>query len=495
MLTSRHRRPAYVGTFSLGNVDQTAQSVRWSFVADNSALKFLSANQIVAQTYAVTITDDFGGSDTENVTVELHGVNDAVRSAGNGGNALSVSVIEGLTAVTTIATSDADASDTYTWMLSGADAALFSISAAGVLSFNNAPDFENPNDAGGNRVYDLVVQVSDSGSSDTQAVTVTLTNANEPPVLAGDLAATVAEGGSVVITTADLGEADPDDAGTGLTYKVTAATNGEVRLNGTATTAFTAQDVADGLVTFQHDGSETTAASFEFTLADGGEDGATSVSGTFNLTVNQPPVAMADTGAVTGNVITSFSLEQIARGFGGFKIVGENAALGGGDFAGISVAGTGDVNGDGVPDVLVGAQGHAPGALPIWCTGRPMARLSISTMLRVGSGGFKIIGENAGDLAGTIVSDLGDLNNDGFADIVAYAGSDDGGEAGQRLTLSLATAIRALSIWTQIAVGNGGYKIIGFASDSRITHSITGVPDINGDRLPELLIGADGFRR
>ena len=71
----------YVGTFSLGNVDQTAQSVRWSFVADNSALQFLSANQIVAQTYAVTISDDFGGSDTENVTVDCTASTTRCRSA------------------------------------------------------------------------------------------------------------------------------------------------------------------------------------------------------------------------------------------------------------------------------------------------------------------------------------------------------------------------------------------------------------------------------
>ena len=311
-------------------------------------------------------------------------------------------------------------------------------------------------------------------------------------MLAGDLAATVAEGGSVVITTADLGEADPDDAGAGLTYTVTAATNGEVRLNGTATTTFTAQDVADGLVTFQHDGSETAAASFEFTLADGGEDGATSVSGTFNLTVNEPPVAMADTGAVTGNVITSFSLEQIARGFGGFKIVGENAALG----AAILPASRSPAPATSMATACLTSwsarRATRRGALPIWCTGRPMARLSISSMLRVAPGGFKIIGENAGDLPEQSCPISATSTMTGLPTLLSMPAPMMAAKPGAAYVV-FGNGNTSVVDLDKIAVGNGGYKIIGFASDSRITHSITGVPDINDDGLPELLIGLTGF--
>ena len=47
----------------------------------------------------------------------------------------------------------------------------------GALAFAAAPDFETPNDAGGNNVYDVTVQVSDgNGGSDTQAIAVTVTN-------------------------------------------------------------------------------------------------------------------------------------------------------------------------------------------------------------------------------------------------------------------------------------------------------------------------------
>ena len=69
--------PGYVGTFSLDAVDQSGNSVGWDFVVDNFALQSLRANQTVTQTYIVTISDQLGGSTVQNVTVQLHGVNDA----------------------------------------------------------------------------------------------------------------------------------------------------------------------------------------------------------------------------------------------------------------------------------------------------------------------------------------------------------------------------------------------------------------------------------
>ncbi len=130
--------------------------------------------------------------------------------------------------------------------------------------------------------------------------TITITAANDAPVIAGDLAANVPSGGIYVLTTVDLGEADPDDTGAGLTYTVDASVNGVILVNGSEETSFTAKDVADGKVSFMHDGSITTDASFDFTLADGGEDGALPVSGTFNLVVNDAPTGSATATLAVG---------------------------------------------------------------------------------------------------------------------------------------------------------------------------------------------------
>ena len=150
------------------------------------------------------------------------------------------------------------------------------------IQFAN-PTSDNP--PVGARAITLTLDDNNAGVVTSSSATVTITAINDAPVIAGDLTATVAEGATYQVTTADLGEADPDDAGTGLTYTVTSQTNGTVKLNGSAATQFTAQDVIDNKVSFTHDGSEANNASFGFTLADGGEDGALAASGTFNLTV------------------------------------------------------------------------------------------------------------------------------------------------------------------------------------------------------------------
>jgi Ca2+-binding RTX toxin-like protein len=95
----------------------------------------------------------------------------------------------------------------------------------------------------------------------------------------------------VVLTTADLNEADPDDAGAALTYTVTGASHGQILLDGVAATSFTQADLETGHVSFKHDGTETTAASFTVTLTDAA--GATSPAATVNASVtpvNDPPV-------------------------------------------------------------------------------------------------------------------------------------------------------------------------------------------------------------
>ena len=84
----------------------------------------------------------------------------------NNGNALAIDVAEATTAVTTIAVADVEAGETLAYSLSGADAALFSINASGVLRFKSAPDFGAPSDVGGDNVYDVTVHVTDGVSYD-----------------------------------------------------------------------------------------------------------------------------------------------------------------------------------------------------------------------------------------------------------------------------------------------------------------------------------------
>ncbi len=98
-----------------------------------------------------------------------------------------------------------------------------------------------------------------------------------------------------------LNEGDPDDSGAGLIYTLTGdVSNGTLKLNGTAlnvSDTFTQADIDAGLVTYDHDDSETTTDSFDFSLADGGEDGSTPATGTFSINIT--PVNDAPTVSLT----------------------------------------------------------------------------------------------------------------------------------------------------------------------------------------------------
>ena len=119
---------------------------------------------------------------------------------------------------------------------------------------------------------------------------------NQAPTIGTNSPLLVLEGASGTITTALLNEADPDDSGFGVVYTVTSGpSSGTLRLSGSSTTAFTQADIDAGRVTYQHDGSNVTADSFAFSLADGGEDGVQPATGTFNFSItatNDPPTGV-----------------------------------------------------------------------------------------------------------------------------------------------------------------------------------------------------------
>ncbi len=109
----------------------------------------------------------------------------------------AVSVAENSTAVATYQAVDPDgATTTFTWSLAGTDAAAFEISDSGVLTFDPAPDFEVPTDAGTDsmdNIYEVTVQADDGGMSDELAVLVTVEDVDEPPVIGGDASITIVE--------------------------------------------------------------------------------------------------------------------------------------------------------------------------------------------------------------------------------------------------------------------------------------------------------------
>ena len=159
------------------------------------------------QTLTITVTD------VDDVEIE----NNAPVFAG-GAFATVAYAENATTAVTTVVATDADAGQTMTLALSGADAGLFSITPAGELTFNTAPDYEMPTDTGTDNVYEVTITATDNGTpvmTATQALTITVTDEDEPhannaPVFAGGAFATVtyAENAMTAVTTVTATDAD-----------------------------------------------------------------------------------------------------------------------------------------------------------------------------------------------------------------------------------------------------------------------------------------------
>ena len=106
----------------------------------------------------------------------------------------------------------------------------------------------------------------------------------------------------------------------------------------------------------------------------------------------------------------------------GFKLNGEAAD----DSSGFSVASAGDVNGDGFDDLIVGASradphGNNSGASYV-VFGKASgfaANLDLSSL--DGTNGFQLNGAAADDNSGRSVASAGDVNGDGFADLIVGA--------------------------------------------------------------------------
>jgi hypothetical protein len=121
-----------------------------------------------------------------------------------------------------------DANDIVSFVISGgADDTLFTMTKAGVLTFNSAQDFENPGDQNGDGIYEITVEAEDeAGNIDFGNLSVNLQNVNEAPSAGASSgpAETVRVGQSVNLPKAS--EFTDPDAGDTLTYSATGLPNG-----------------------------------------------------------------------------------------------------------------------------------------------------------------------------------------------------------------------------------------------------------------------------
>ena len=182
----------------------------------------------------VQVSDGQGGTATQSISVRVTDVNEAPRITSNrGGDVASVTIRENGSAVTTVRATDPDRGARITYsVVGGADAVLFTINpSTGVLRFSSAPNFEQPTDTDRNNVYQVVVQASDArGGTDSQVISVRVTNVNEAPTdlrLSANRVAEHAAAGTVIGTVTSR---DPDTRDT-KTYSLTDSADGRFAIH------------------------------------------------------------------------------------------------------------------------------------------------------------------------------------------------------------------------------------------------------------------------
>ena len=179
-------------------------------------------------------------------------------------------------------------------------------------------------------------------------------------------------------------------------------------------------------------------------------------------------------------------------GSDGFVINGVDS----GDFSGFSVSGAGDVNGDGMSDVIIGAQLADPNgnnsagqSYVVFGSNAVGSVGSIELSDLDGTDGFVLNGVSGignGDRSGISVSGAGDVTGDGISDVII----------GTRFAEESYVVFggRSVGIGGVIELsnldGSNGFVLNGVDSSDGSGRSVGGVGDFNGDAVADLVIGA-----
>ncbi|MEH2152464.1 integrin alpha [Nostoc sp.] len=182
---------------------------------------------------------------------------------------------------------------------------------------------------------------------------------------------------------------------------------------------------------------------------------------------------------------SAFNLSNL-NGANGFILNGITA----GDKSGFSVSGAGDINGDGFDDVIIGAYralSDSGQSYVVFGSGSGFSpTLNLSTLN--GTNGFAINGIAAGNQSGRAVSNAGDINGDGFDDLIigAFAASPNGSFSGQSYVV-----FGSSSGFSPTLNGTNGFTINGIAANNQSGKSVSSAGDVNGDNIDDLIIGTD----
>ena len=396
--------------------------------------------------FTYTITDGNGMTDMSAVIVTVDNLNDPPSPVDD-----NIVIDEDTSMTIDVLSNDTDTEDdtlTITSVTQGNNGAVVNnntdVSYTPILDFNGADTF--------------TYTVSDGNGGITIAtVNVTINPINDSPTITVNEPLTLIEGNTATITSSHLAGDDPDDSSAEITYTVAiGATQGQLEFSdnpGIAITSFTQADIDTNRVVYVH---------------------------TIPGPVVPPPTAEISLIALDGN--------------NGMTINGAAP----GDASGMAVSTVGDVNGDGISDFILaasyadpnGAQNAGQSYVVYGELGGLPANLDVLNL--DGTNGFTINGITIGDVSGGSVSAAGDVNNDGYDDIIIGArwadpnGLEDAGQAYIIFgDLGLPTSINLTSL-----NGTNGFSINGAVAFEETAHSVSNAGDVNNDNIDDFIIGS-----